>query len=330
MCMRRLCTKTPEQSGALKAILASRPRRRGLAPWRRKGDCLPGSVIMLIRLRSMGTSRTGFAALATLHYQLSHFYNQTIELDASDVGWLDGNMAAPLGGVLRLAIDKGNTIEFIRLHDRVMRVLSRSGFLSTPAVDYFHTSIPFKRFDRSESIGFAEYTEQQMQGRGIPNLSKQLRAKFLEGLDEIFSNAVIHSKSSIGVFCCGQSYPKAAKIKFTISDCGIGIRRSLLESRGLNKTADQAIEWAMSEAATSRSGDVPGGLGLKILREFIEMNGGEIQIVSETGYWHLHQKTVTMHQYFRPYPGTIVSIQINTSDRNAYYLSTEINADNIF
>jgi hypothetical protein len=285
---------------------------------------------MLLRLHSMGTSRTGFAALATLHYQLSHFHDQAIELDAGDVGWLDGNMAAPLGGVLRLATDRGNTISFVRLGDRVMRVLSCSGFLPTPAVDYFHTSIPFKRFDRSESVAFAEYTEQQMQDRGIPKLSKQLRAKFLEGLDEIFSNAVIHSKSAIGVFCCGQAYPKSAKIKFTISDCGIGIRRSLLENRGLNKTADQAIEWAMSEAATSRSGDVPGGLGLKILREFIEMNGGEIQIVSETGYWHLSQRTVTTHQNFRPYPGTIVSIQINTSDRNAYYLSTEINADKIF
>jgi signal transduction histidine kinase len=149
-------------------------------------------------------------------------------------------------------------------------------------------------------------------------------------LDEIFNNAVIHSKSEHGIYCCGQAYPRTNKIKFTISDCGIGIRRSILENRGLVKTGEDAINWAMTEGTTTRIGDVPGGLGLKILREFIEINQGEIQIVSENGYWALCNGNVTTSPLFRAYPGTVVSIQINTADDNLYYLAEEIDPNKVF
>lgn len=164
----------------------------------------------------------------------------------------------------------------------------------------------------------------------MPSLSAQLRKKFLEGLDEIFNNAAIHSKSVHGIFCCGQAYPRTNKMKFTVSDCGIGIRRSIQENRGLQQTGEEAIDWAMREGATARTGDVPGGLGLKILREFIEINRGEMHIVSENGYWSLCLGRVSMSPLFRPYPGTIVSIQINTRDRNQYYLTSEIDPNNLF
>jgi hypothetical protein len=283
-----------------------------------------------IPLHSMQTDRYGFAALASLHHALSRFRNLELELDCSDATWIDGNMAAPLGGIIALARSRGNSISFTNMERSVRNVLSRSGFLDAPAVDYYKTSIPFKYFERSEAIAFAEYMEKQMQGRGMPNLSAQLRAKFLEGLDEIFNNAAIHSKSEHGIFCCGQAYPQGKKIKFTISDCGIGIRRSILENRGLVKTGEEAIDWAMTEGTTSRTGDVPGGLGLKILREFIEMNRGEIQIASENGYWTLCNRQVVTSPLFRPYPGTIVSIQINTADSNLYYLATEIDPNKVF
>ena len=127
-----------------------------------------------------------------------------------------------------------------------------------------------------------------------------------------------------------QVGPQRKKIKFTISDCGIGIRRSILENRGLEKTGEEAIDWAMTEGTTSRTGDVPGGLGLKILREFIEINRGEIQIASENGYWTLCNREVATSPLLRPYPGTVVSIQINTADSNLYYLATEIDPNKVF
>jgi len=34
---------------------------------------------------------------------------------------------------------------------------------------------------------------------------------------------------------------------------------------------------------------IPGGLGLKLLGEFINLNGGRLQIISDAGYWSLEK-----------------------------------------
>ena len=56
-------------------------------------------------------------------------------------------------------------------------------------------------------------------------------------------------------------------------------------SQGLQREIgpSAAIEWAMKGRNTTRSGDVPGGLGLKILKEFIQLNGGRLSIVDHIG-----------------------------------------------
>ena len=54
-------------------------------------------------MQNMETSRAGFGALTSLHHALSRFDSLKIELDCTDVSWLDGNMAAPLGGILQLS-----------------------------------------------------------------------------------------------------------------------------------------------------------------------------------------------------------------------------------
>ena len=46
---------------------------------------------------------------------------------------------------------------------------------------------------------------------------------------------------------------------------------------------EEAIEWATRANNTTKRGDVPGGLGLKLLCEFIDLNGGSLQIVSDGG-----------------------------------------------
>ena len=43
-------------------------------------------------------------------------------------------------------------------------------------------------------------------------------------------------------------------------------------------SASKAIEWAMEENTTTRLGDIPGGLGLAIIREFVELNGGKLTV----------------------------------------------------
>ncbi len=169
----------------------------------------------------------------------------------------------------------------------------------------------------------------------LPNLEcssteSGLLKKFRESVFEIFSNAVIHSQTKLGIFSCGQYFPKRHRLDFSFADLGIGIRQNVLKNAELDLRADLAIAWATDGQNTTKRGRIPGGLGLKLLREFITLNGGRIQIVSDTGYWSLEAGQVHTAQIRLPFPGTVVSIEIDTADKRSYKLSSELSETDIF
>lgn len=106
-------------------------------------------------------------------------------------------------------------------------------------------------------------------------MSQALNKRFLQSLLEIFQNAAIHSQSGPGVFICGQFYPQKQRLDFTIADAGIGIRENVRQYTGRPKmNSCDAIRWALEEGNTTKTGKQPGGLGLKLLKDFICLNKG--------------------------------------------------------
>ena len=81
---------------------------------------------------------------------------------------------------------------------------------------------------------------------------------------------------------------------------------------------------------TTKRGRIPGGLGLKLLREFITLNGGRLQIVSDRGYWGLEEGHTQAERLSQPFPGTVVNVEINTADTQSYKLSSELKETDIF
>jgi hypothetical protein len=114
-----------------------------------------------------------------------------------------------------------------------------------------------------------------------------------------------------------------------MADLGIGIRRNVKEKLGLKMTSQEAIEWAM-EGNTTKRGPRPGGLGLKLIREFIKLNNGKLILVSDRGFWHLSAGRVETRRFENSFPGTVVSIEINTADTASYCLSSELDLSDIF
>lgn len=135
----------------------------------------------------------------------------------------------------------------------------------------------------------------------------------------------MHSESELGVFACGQFFPKKHRLDFCVADAGIGIRRKIYKELGLRMNSDKAIEWALQEGNTTRKGNIPGGLGLQLIREFIAMNKGRIQIVSDRGYWEFSPQGETLTRIDIPFPGAVINIDIdiNTADTSAYRLRAE-------
>jgi hypothetical protein len=288
-----------------------------------------------VALPQIRHEQVGFEALVHLQPQTKDCRLQCIEIDMATTDWFDADMCAAFGAILYRLGNDLNTVKLANTPSRVERILSKNGFLSNygRAVlpDTWGTTIPYQRFDVKDDRYFAGYIEGEFVNRPeMPRMSPGLIKKFREGVFEIFSNAVLHSQTTLGIFSCGQFFPNRHRLDFSVADLGVGIRQNVKDRAGLNLSADQAIVWATKGRNTTKSGSIPGGLGLKLLTEFISLNGGRLQIVSDAGYWCLQENQVHTARLGSPFPGTVVSLEINTSDRQSYVLSSELKESDIF
>jgi hypothetical protein len=287
-----------------------------------------------IRLYDIRSDYQSFAQLINIAEKTKKCIFDTIEIDMVNANWLDANMCAAFGAILYKVERKTNTVNLVNLQKGVETILSKNGFLShygrEKKLDTYGTTIEYKMFKRQEDQSFASYVEKNLVGKGIPKMSQGLRKKFFESMFEIFSNAASHSRTKMGIFSCGQFFPRMNHLDFSVTDLGVGIQQNVNEYTRQVLTAEQAINWAMEGNNTTKVGQIPGGLGLKILREFIIMNQGKIQIVSDKGYWELSDGKVYMKAFSEPFPGTTVNIEINTADTNSYCLSSEIRSEDVF
>ena len=281
-----------------------------------------------IPLSEIRSDVQGFTTLVNLAERVRSGQYTTISLNMLNTNWVDANMCAPLGAILYRASRDLNMVHFEHLMGKLKSIFEKNGFLSfyghEKKKDTWGTTIQYQRFEPKDDRFFGAYIEQHFKNKAIPDMSEALRKKFWESIFELFSNAVIHSETKLGIFTCGQYFPTKKRIDFAIADLGIGIPQTLINKKRLHFDAEEAIHWAMQDRNTTKTGSIPGGLGLKLLREFIQLNRGRIQAVSQTGYWEqCADGSVIKKSLPYPFPGTVVNIEINTADRNSYALSTE-------
>ena len=290
---------------------------------------------MKFLLPEIGHDQRGFEALARLHAQAKDCFIEDIKIDMRSAKWFAADMCAAFGAILYNLGSNLNTVELVNIDSKVEGILSKNGFLShygrEKIPDSWGTTISYQRFDVEDDHYFSGYVENEFIDRPeMPEISSGLAKKFHESIFEIFSNAVLHSRTKLGIFSCGQFFPKQDRLHFTVADLGIGMRKNIKECEGLALSSEEAIIWATEAHNTTKRDNVPGGLGLKLLGEFIELNGGCIRIVSDDGYWEKKESDISTAQLRHPFPGTVVSVEIDTADTSSYGLVSEMEIDNIF
>ena len=282
---------------------------------------------MITKLADIKSGFEGFARLAELANEVKDSSFDSIEVDFASTSWFDANMSAPLGVIFSRIANDLNTVLPVGFRPRVESMLTKNLFLvgyGYPAkTDQYGTTVPYRRFKPDDDRYFAAYLNKHLVGKGIPKMSEGLGRRFKDSLFEIFVNSAMHSETDLGIFACGQFFPMQHRLDFCIADGGIGIRKKVGKELGLAMKSDKAILWALQEGNTTRKGSVPGGLGLKLLREFIALNGGRIQIVSDRGYWEFAHGVETLKRFDHSFPGTVVNLEINTADTRSYCLTSE-------
>jgi signal transduction histidine kinase len=290
---------------------------------------------MKVNVGNVKSDLAGFNNIARIAAETQGLIFDSVQLDFSSCEFFEANMTSPLFTVISNIRDNLSNISVVGLNSGLNEILRKNNFMSQfhekSLVDETKSAIPFKVFKLHAGEQFFEYLELYMYGKGMPKMSKVLKKRFKQSLFEIFQNAAIHSKSPAGIFTCGQFFSEMQRLDFSISDSGVGIRENVRNYTGLKKMSSRdAIKWALTEGNTTKTGEQPGGLGLKLLKEFIRMNNGKLQIVSRLGYYEFSSDGENYEKLDHDFPGTCVNIEINTQDTNSYCLRSELSSNDIF
>lgn len=233
-------------------------------------------------------------------------------------------MSAVLAGILD-TVSSTNEIKITSNRSKILTILKKNRFLSNygyqTECDINNTTIPFLKLKPQESRFFNDYVMKDLLRKdALPEMSLQLKKKIAESIYEIFVNAQMHSGSEY-IYTCGQFFPNKHKIEFTIVDMGRGFKNGINERFNSNLTSTQAIQWAIQDGNTTKR-DTPGGLGLSLLKDFIKLNGGKFQIISDNGFYEMGSDEL-FKLMNTPFPGTIVNMEFITNDKSSYCLSSE-------
>lgn len=287
---------------------------------------------------SVSSDFNGYAFFSNLHQELEQLEFEEIELDFSKNTWFAANLCAALGAIINQAKADFNNITIKDLKPKQEDIFSRNHFLAAfggeKISDRNETTIKYRRNKLADDKLIKEFLDKELINKpDFPKLSLAAKGEIIRSIFEIYSNAVIHGDCT-EVFSCGQFYPQRTPscIDFTIVDVGRTIRKNVQEYLNIEISGIDAIKWAMHANNTTKPKEknIPGGLGLKIIKDFAKMNRGKIQIASGNGYYQLEKGSEKFLELPHDFPGTLVNLEFNLDDKSFYYLKREKPEDIIF
>lgn len=285
--------------------------------------------------------KKGYESLVLLYHKIAKCEDRDLLLDFTFCKRFDANLASVLGAILSYLAEESKEVFITNpTYAGVRRTLSRNNFLRAHSVETKNEErnfyIMYKKFSISEHDQLKKYIKDKLVNNKLFPLHTEKAGEFIaEHIYEIYVNAIMHGNCayvhSCGEFITGDSYPT---LDMTIVNCGTTIHervRAYLRIKGIEQVNScESLLWAIEEGNTTK--DVPGGLGLYMIKDFIRRNGGGLQIISADAMFEYRDGeafTTILDNYF---PGTIVNMKFNVNDKNIYYLGPEdkVNIENIF
>ncbi len=287
-----------------------------------------------VLIPTLDDSTADFERLFSLWSQANDYF-EDIRFDFSGCNFLRPNAVAFLGGLTRLIESRMGTVVFdwdTLQNNAVMTNLCQNGFAGAfgySSSGWTGNSIPYRE-DRNQDVNsIMDYLELSWLGRGWVHVSSRLRDAIVGHMWEIYNNAFEHSGSEIGVFSCGQHFPTYDELVLSVVDFGQGIPakvRNFLSSdpRAERLTAAGCLHWAFQRGTTTKPKEEPGGLGLDLLKEFVRINQGKLEVYSNEGYALIDKESERFTNRSTSFEGTVFHITLRC-DENLYRFADETN-----
>ena len=261
-----------------------------------------------------------------------------VRFDFSQCKFLRQNAVAFLGGLARLVEYRGGRVELAwnTLADKVGKNLAQNGFMHAFGVEqgpWSGNSIPYRQDAASNPRGFQDYLAHQWLGRGWIGVSDALRDAVVGRVVEAYLNVFDHAKSPIGLFTCGQHFPNNHTLNLSMIDFGVGIPSNVRlfmanQCRPEDLPADKCMEWAFQTGTSTKPG-TGRGLGLDLLRAFVQQNKGRLEMFSHEGYALVTGERARFSERPSYFEGTLVNISLRCDER-FYCLASELSNEPLF
>lgn len=257
-----------------------------------------------------------------------------VSFNFSGCGFLQPNAVVFLGGLARVIGHRGGKARFLvgTMIDPLRVNLLQNGFANamgdgTPP--WQGNSIPYREYFTQDEDSIVHDLRQNWLGRDWINISDALANEVVGQMWEIFANAFEHSKTPVGVYSCGQYLPQRRELLLAVADFGVGIPSNVRIYLGCPEMpACDAMRWAFTGGHTTQPKQTfPRGLGLDLLKGFVQKANGVMQVFSHDGRARIDQRGETYENSQPFFEGTLVQIRLLCDDKH-YMLSNEAAAKN--
>jgi len=239
-----------------------------------------------------------------------------------------------LGGLIRLA-ERQHIVVTVNWQtvtdENVLKFLRHNGFANNfggKSHGWDNHCIPYREDAVEDPNGVMDYLTDNWIGCGWVLVSEQLKNAIVGKMWEIYTNSFEHGLSPVGVFSCGHHFSRKNELALTVVDFGLGIASNVKEflksdPRSATLTSSACVEWALQKGNSTSNLKVARGLGLDLLRSFVTINKGSLELYSNSAYALMNKDGVTIKDLDVGFSGTIVQIKLKCDER-LYRLKSEV------
>ncbi len=281
----------------------------------------------IIQIPTLNDTPEDFQQLFEMSNQVNGLF-EDVRFDFSNCKFLRSNAVAFLGGLARLIESLGGSVIFDwdTLRSNSVRAnLCQNGFAGNfgyNAKAWSGHSIPYREEMEPDMNEIMDYLTFSWIGKWV-NVTDRLRDAISGRMWEIYSNAFEHSDTEVGVFTCGQHFRHRNDLILTVVDFGRGIPAKVKaflsqfvdEARVAKLSGADCVKWAFERGNTTSMGGVARGLGLDLLKDFVRINQGKLEVYSNDGYAIIDKEGERFDNSPISFQGTVVHITLRCDEK---------------